>query len=438
MSISGCQLDASATVHGLLELLRHRKTRRFGCGMEIPAGPLRYRSEQAPIPLHREELHHLLFAGVGETGPHLADMQYASQAGRGDGQGMAIMNFQGRTAPSTCAANATKLFLSHDDGLYFVSRVPDVESGCGPELVQLQAGRMEIPRALPYMLSFNQWYANRPGTAFLLPVTNVVSVYFNLLLVLLSEDYGYFVVDTDNGNSGCGLDRFRKSRGGHLHDDPAARRMVTLRELDASIAETAIQEQGTICQNMYLMEQALGLGGGIHSVGSGRHLLGLEPAIFPGLGFHFMKSSIPNVRPNPVGLPGVWEAACPPFVESFETSIRSLVESKFGKQGIYTTSEGRPWSEATIGIPPHDSRAIEATIALCDYVFQTYGRFPAHTDAFKTVIAFQAHHVDVGFYDKFYPTSALPEAHRDHLEAWHGHEAWNHPASHFAMERETL
>jgi hypothetical protein len=46
--------------------------------------------------------------------------------------------------------------------------------------------------------------------------------------------------------------------------------------------------------------------------------------------------------------------------------------------------------------------------------------------------------VDVGFYDKFYPTSALPEAHRDHLEAWHGHEAWNHPASHFAMERETL
>lgn len=348
------------------------------------------------------------------------------------------MNFQGRTAPSACAANATKLFLSNDEGLYLVSRVPDVDSGRGPDLVQLQAGRMEIPRAMPYMLSFNQWYANRPGTAFLLPVTNVVSVYFNLLLVLLSEDYGYFVVDTDNGNSGCGLDRFRKSRGGHLHDDPVARRMVTLRELDASIAETAIQEQGTICQNMYLMEQALGLGGGIHSVGSGRHLLGLEPAILPGLGFHFMRSSIPNVRPNPVGIPGVWEAACPPFTESFETSIRSLVQSKFGTNGIYTTSEGRPWSEAAIGIPPHDPRGIEATIALCDYVFQTYGRFPAHTDAFKTVIAFQAHHVDVAFYDKFYPTSALPEAHRDHLHAWHGHEEWNHPAPHFAMEGKTL
>jgi len=438
MSISGCQLEASSSVHSLMELLRHRKTRRFGCGMEIPAGPLRYRSEQAPIPLHREELHYLLFAGVGETGPHLADMQYVSQAGRGDGQGMAIMNFQGRTAPSACAANATKLFLSNDEGLYLVNRVPDIGSGCDPELVQLQAGRMEIPRSMPYMLSFNQWYANRPGTAFLLPVTNVVSVYFNLLLVLLSEDYGYFILDTDNGNNACGLDQFRKSRGGHLHDDPAARRMVTLRELDASIAETAIQEQGTICQNMYLMEQALGLGGGIHSVGSGRHLLGLEPGIFPGLGFHFMKSSRPNVRPNPVGIPNVWEAACPPFVESFETSIQTLLQSKFGKKGIYANSQAQPWSEATVGIPSHDPRAVEATIALCEYVFKTYGRFPAHTDAFKTVIAFQAHHVDVDFYEKFYPTGALPHAHRDHLQAWHGHETWTHTSAHLAMEGDTL
>jgi hypothetical protein len=66
---------------------------------------------------------------------------------------------------------------------------------------------------------------------------------------------------------------------------------------------------------------------------------------------------------------------------------------------------------------------VEATIAFCTYVMRTYGRFPAHTDAFKTVIAFQAHHLDVDFYDKFYPNESVPQAHRDHLMAWHqGHQ----------------
>ena len=61
--------------------------------------------------------------------------------------------------------------------------------------------------------------------------------------------------------------------------------MMTLRDLDGAISDTALQEQAVVCQNMFLMEQAIGLGGGIHSVGSGRHLLGWEPQVFPGLGF---------------------------------------------------------------------------------------------------------------------------------------------------------
>jgi hypothetical protein len=27
--------------------------------------------------------------------------------------------------------------------------------------------------------------------------------------------------------------------------------------------------------------------------------------------------------------------------------------------------------------------------------------------------------VDVGFYDRFYPNESVPQAHRDHLMAWH-------------------
>ncbi len=415
------QSAKSAAVHTVILLLEQRKSRRFGCGMELPAGPLRYRSEIPPIPLSREERHYLLFAGAGNTGRHLADMQFADRSRCEDGHGTAIMSFQGRTAPSPCAAHTTKLFVTDDEGLYFAAEVPHPESGVPLKLTALRRGRLQIPRQVPYMLSFNQWYTNRPGSLYVIPVTEVARVYLNLLLVLLSEEYGYFIVDTDNGNSACGLDLFRKSRGGHLHDDPAKRRTMTLRDLDAAISDTAIQEQGLVCQSMFLMEQAIGLGGGIQSVGSGRHLLGLEPQIFPGLGFRFEESPIAGVRSNPVGHATVWEGSCPPFVSSMEEAVMSIVTSKFGVNGIYTNPARRPWfgSGGEQPIAPPEQRTIDAAIQFCTYVSRTYGRFPAHTDAFKAVIAFQAHHLDVGFYDRFYPSGALPQAHRDHLTAWH-------------------
>ena len=418
MPISPLHVDDA---HAILEVLRSRKTRRFGCGMEIPEGPLRYRSHCPPIPLSDEERHYLLFAGVGHTGLHLGDLQYAPRPGCEDGQGMAIMSFQGRTVPSPCAAQATRLFLTDDTGLYFVARVADPDRREKPGLVTLREGRMEIPREMPYMLSFNQWYVNRPGTLYLIPVTDIASVYINLLLVLLSPECGYCVVDSDNGQAPCGLDLFRRSRGGHLHDDPSMRRTMTLRDLDGAIGDTALQEQGVACQNMFLMAQAIGLGGGIHSVGSGRHLLGWEPQLFRGLGFHFAPSPVSGVRSNPVGVPGLWEGPCPPFTASVEKAVHGLMAAKFGEGGPYSPSGVKPWTDVveSSGIRRHDDRAVEATVSFCRYVMETYGRFPAHVDAFKTVIAFQAHHVDPGFYDRFYPQPSLPIAHRDHFHQWH-------------------
>lgn len=49
---------------------------------------------------------------------------------------------------------------------------------------------------------------------------------------------------------------------------------------------------------------------------------------------------------------------------------------------------------------------IAAAIAYCDYVFRRYGRFPAKSGPFRSVLAFQAHNLDPEFYSQFY----LPEA----------------------------
>ena len=66
MANTACQVSRSTSVHAFLELLEQRKTRRFGCGMELPAGPLQYKSSLPPLPLTAEEERHLIFAGVGK------------------------------------------------------------------------------------------------------------------------------------------------------------------------------------------------------------------------------------------------------------------------------------------------------------------------------------------------------------------------------------
>ena len=424
MANTASQVSRSVSVRTVLELLEQRKTRRFGCGMELPAGPLQFKSDLPPLPLTAEEERHLIFAGVGRTGPHTADMQFSARPQSEDGQGMALMSLQGRTVPSACAAQTTRLFFTNDTGTYFVEGCSAPEDPAMTKVVELSGHRLDIPRQLPFMLSFNQWYANRPGSTYFIPVTEIATVYLNLLLVLLSDEYGYFIVDTDNGNESCGLDRFRKSRGGHLHDDPAKRRTMTLRDLDSAISDTAVQEQGIVAEHIFLMEQAMGLGGGIHSVGSGRHLLGIEPHLFQGLGFQFEMPVHGPRRPNPVGLAGIWEAPCPPLVGSMEEAVLSLIASKFGPGGIYMTSDRQPWNNPAIKpqVPRHSEQGIAATIAFCEYVIRTYGRFPAHVDAFKSIVACQAHHLDLSFYDRYYPPSALSPSHHEHMTAWHDGE----------------
>lgn len=422
MAPTACLTETPTAVRQLLDLLHKRKSRRFGRGMELSSGPLSYHSHHEPVPLSSDEEDYLIFAGVGSTGLNVGDMQFHRQERRENGQGMALMNLQSRTVPSACAAQTTRLFYTNDEGVYFVHHSPNPSDGAVPSVQRLQDGRLEIPRALPFMLSFNQWYTNRPGTSYFMPITNVTQLYLNLLLVVLSDEYGYFFVDTDNNNAPCGLDLFRRSRGGHLHDDPASRRVLTLRDLDATISDVAVQEQGIICQNMLLMQQAIGLGGSMQSVGSGRHLLGMEPQLFSGLGFQFAYPTRPGVRPNPLGLPGVWEGPVAAHQTDMEHAVRAIVDSKFGTHGTYRNGHPRPWSNPEIAaeVRPHSEQTIAAAIALCNYVLQTYGRFPAHADAFRSVVACQAHHLDLDFYDAFYPPHTLPDSHREHFTAWHG------------------
>jgi hypothetical protein len=101
-----------------------------------------------------------------------------------------------------------------------------------------------------------------------------------------------------------------------------------------------------------------------------------------------------------------------------------VIETKFGKDGTFRGSAGLSlWRDPTAvskGITDISEAAVDATVAYCEYVYQRYGRFPAIMPPWRTVLGFQACHLDSEFYDRYYKPEALSESERAHMATWHG------------------
>jgi hypothetical protein len=70
---------------------------------------------------------------------------------------------------------------------------------------------------------------------------------------------------------------------------------------------------------------------------------------------------------------------------------------------------------------PDMAAAVRAVIECnCDYIYRRYGRFPTYMPPFRTVLGFQACHLDTEFYRHYYRPDALSETEREHMKNWHG------------------
>ena len=98
-------------------------------------------------------------------------------------------------------------------------------------------------------------------------------------------------------------------------------------------------------------------------------------------------------------------------------AVRAVVGIKFGTAGLFRTVNGASaWNhhgEIVKQVPAVSEAAIAATIACCEYLWKRYGRFPVYMPPYKTVLGFQACHLDAEFYDKFYKPEALSETQRE-------------------------
>jgi hypothetical protein len=435
----------------LLDALRDRRSRRFGTGMRI-GGPLAHRSGAAPLRLSEEEEALLAFAACGITGHALGDLEY--QPGGG---GTILAGLAGRTVPSGDAIHTVSVFVLNEDATYLLKRPRDLPAAEVPELaglarrgefvelyrrcrVKVRDGRPR-PRLDPmYNLAVNRWSLYDPASTYFLPVNELTLLYLNGVLEIFDQGTGAFVVDERAGFRPAGVGRFAKSKGGHLDDDPRHERVLTIQQLEALVTEFVTVEQGMVMQNLALMTQALGLAGFPHwaahpfgwlealgfrmgrlpasrYLGMSRllalfaRLLGRDPAVGLGLGLETADGT-PLLAPF-----------CPPYYPSMAAAVRSVVELKFGPTGIFRGGVGasafrEPERVAEAAREPSPA-AVEATIAYAEYVHGRYGRFPAYPPPFRTVLGFQAGHVDPEFYDRHYRPEALSETQRRHLELWH-------------------
>src|SRR4029079_14912900 len=98
-------------------------------------------------------------------------------------------------------------------------------------------------------------------------------------------------------------------------------------------------------------------------------------------------------------------------------AIRAVAEIKYGANGVFRNPGGNSaWANhrgIVQQIPAASESAIAATTAYCEYLWDRYGRFPVYMPPYRTVLGFQACHLDVEFYDKFYKPEALGETQRE-------------------------
>jgi hypothetical protein len=184
-----------------------------------------------------------------------------------------------------------------------------------------------------------------------------------------------------------------------------AEQVLPLSILERQACYYVFSEPATICQNMFLATEALGLGGWKHC-----GFLSLE--ILERMGFRIAATEGGLGFGNPIGLDGVIEASCPPY----HPTMDAAVDAAFLRSPPAASASVQEHSSGTLRL---SAEGLACTKAVCNYIFETYGRFPGGTDAMHLMWAMQAHHIDTDYYDRFFGPDSYGPTHAAHMRTWH-------------------
>lgn len=455
-----------------MSCLVERRTRRIARGVSLNAGPLSYQSHNAPAPLSKLE-EAILIVSTGATGLTTHDGPLVRPDGAKE-LATPFLNVVARTASSADNCQATVYFMINDDGIWLLRQPKGRQAAATlkdlpprwndwsendwiatAETVKVRVSehRLEFPRDYPYYLGWNAQISNTPGTTLFLPLVDCTWQYINALLILLSEPSGKrpLFVDDFRRFHPKGLIEVLAWLGGALGVSPKIpyqpvgglkwiRNGFVNKDYPGPLGFGRALRTDYECffgmQNLMLVGQALGVGGWIHSSVFPPYLYQNDPAKgWYGLGFRMVDPKslrpmppVPASQPNPVGIDGVLEGLCPPYVTSMDTAVDRVIEAKYGDRGCYGDQAvfGLPYRQPSDGAAyvrdgtKYSPDAIAYTKDICNYLVDTYGRFPAHVDAFYTSgMWVQFSHLEMEYYDRFFdPRQYTRQARHDGM--WHG------------------
>jgi len=444
--------------YSFADAIQDRRTRRVAQGVSLEGGPLSYTSENAPSPLSPLE-EAILIASTSVTGAVMHDGPIDRPNGNKE-LGTMFLEVAGRAGSSADNAQATSMFMINDEGIWLIERprgeqavdlftqIPprwedrtedDWISFANAVKRKVYDGRFEFPREWPYYLGWNGQHSNAPGTTCFLPIVDNTRQYINVLLILLSEPHGkapLFVDDWSAFKPKSAMDwaawaaakvglvdaipyqpigGIKRARGGFVtQDTPAPLGQIATARTD--------YEAHFLLQNLMLTGEALRLGGWVHGAPMIPHIWKRDPANgILGLGFREYSAKpstsrwkrwppVPASQLNYVGIDGVLEGLCPPYVTDMDAAVDQVLEEKFGPNGTYVNAKvfAQAYKDEALaatymrnaGHPP--AEGIEYTKEICRYLVETYGRFPAHTDAFYLPgIWVQFSHLETEYYERF-------------------------------------
>ncbi len=454
-----------------MSCLVERRTRRIARGTSVNAAGLSYTSNNKPAPLSKLE-EAVLIVSTGVTGLTTHDGPLIKPDG-GKELGTPFLNVVARAASSADNCQATSFFMIDDEGIWLLRQPKGREAAAAlkdlppkwsdwkeqdwisaAESVKARVSerRLDFPRDYPYYLGWNKQISNRPGTTLFLPMVDCTWQYINAILILLSEPDGRRPLVIDDfrkfhprgaveilawAGSKLGLSAeipyqpiggLKWVRNGFVNKDNVA-------PLGFGRALRTDYECFFAMQNLMLVGQALGVGGWIHGSVFPPYLYQTDPSKdWYGLNFRMVEAKklspmppVPASQPNPVGIDGVLQALCPPYVKSMDEAIDRLLDAKYGDHGAYgdlsvfsLPYRNRSDAEEYARQGTHYSdKTIAYTREICAYIYDTYGRFPAHVDAFYTPgMWVQFSHLEMEYYDKFFDPRQYARQ-REHDALWH-------------------
>jgi hypothetical protein len=329
--------------------------------------------------------------------------------------------------PTSAGLHTSELFFTDNDGTYFFPTRdghPPLEIQEGKvdleaflmshkaRIRRLSNNRMDLPRSEPYMEGHNTWIGNHEGSTLVIPVGDIAQHY--LATIGFYTQNGYPIYDDLAKKPIPGIEKFR-----NLVDVGKA---LPLSYMEFSSLTECTAEMATSCYAGMLMLQAMGLGGWMYDGLDRLSVLGAsgDPNV-PGLGFRYDRDERWALA-NPTGLPGVFEGYSPPHYKDMRAATEALIKRKFGPRGVFNPETPGPYRETANvrGSVLRCTDEFKECVALqAQYVYDTYGKFPATVPTIFITTYLQAQHIDLDFYNRHFKPGAYLGTHKRHMDRWH-------------------